>query len=87
MQGADAVAHALNRFSANSFATSCASRALTFRRACCIAVFTEFTGAVLLGSNVAKTIKGAWLARAQSHGAAATGGDSGVRVLCFLRRV
>ena len=49
----------LPRRAANSFATSCASRALTFRRAWCIAVVTEFSGAVLLGSNVARTIKGA----------------------------
>ncbi|KJE94575.1 solute carrier family 20 [Capsaspora owczarzaki ATCC 30864] len=42
---------------ANSFATSVASRTLTLRRACMVAIFTEFGGAVLLGSNTAETIR------------------------------
>lgn len=40
------------------FATSVGSGSLTLRKACIIAVFTEFTGAVLLGDGVTKTIKG-----------------------------
>ena len=42
---------------ANSFATSVASRTLTLGRACLIAVFTEFLGAVILGANVTNTIR------------------------------
>jgi phosphate/sulfate permease len=40
----------------NSFSASIASRALSLKQACCIAVFTEFFGAFLLGSNTAETI-------------------------------
>ena len=47
---------------ANSFATSVGSGSLTLRAACCIAVFTEFTGAMALGDRVSKTIKGACVA-------------------------
>ena len=45
---------------ANSFATSVGSGSLTLKAACCIAVFTEFGGAMLLGDHVTKTIKGAF---------------------------
>ncbi|CAI2181516.1 12932_t:CDS:2 [Funneliformis geosporum] len=43
---------------ANSFSTSVGSRSLSLRQACGIAIFTEFFGAFLLGSNTAETIKG-----------------------------
>ncbi|KAJ2644623.1 hypothetical protein GGF44_000521 [Coemansia sp. RSA 1694] len=43
---------------ANSFASSVSSGSLTLAQACIIAVFTEFLGAFLLGSNTAETIKG-----------------------------
>ncbi|KAI8090917.1 phosphate transporter, partial [Gilbertella persicaria] len=43
---------------ANSFATSVASGSLTLPQACLIACFTEFLGALLLGSQTADTIKG-----------------------------
>ncbi|KAJ2098215.1 hypothetical protein IW146_010021 [Coemansia sp. RSA 922] len=43
---------------ANSFASSVSSGSLTLGQACIIAVFTEFLGAFLLGSNTAETIKG-----------------------------
>lgn len=43
---------------ANSFATSVASGSLTLPQACIIAIFTEFLGALLLGSHTADTIKG-----------------------------
>ncbi|KAL1914336.1 uncharacterized protein VTP21DRAFT_8975 [Calcarisporiella thermophila] len=43
---------------ANSFSTSVGSRSITLAQACVIALFTEFTGAVLLGAGVADTIKG-----------------------------
>ncbi|KAJ3297361.1 hypothetical protein HDU79_003976, partial [Rhizoclosmatium sp. JEL0117] len=42
---------------ANSFATSVGSRSLTYTQAVCIALFTEFGGAVLLGAANASTIK------------------------------
>ncbi|KAJ3283841.1 hypothetical protein HDU79_008733 [Rhizoclosmatium sp. JEL0117] len=42
---------------ANSFATSVGSRSLTYAQAVCIALFTEFGGAVLLGASNASTIK------------------------------
>ncbi|ORY55397.1 phosphate transporter [Neocallimastix californiae] len=42
---------------ANSFSTSVASKSLTLKQACFIAVFTEFFGALLLGSHTAKTIR------------------------------
>ncbi|KAL6613487.1 phosphate transporter [Neocallimastix sp. 'constans'] len=42
---------------ANSFSTSVASKSLTLKQACFIAVFTEFLGALLLGSHTAKTIR------------------------------
>jgi sodium-dependent phosphate transporter len=42
---------------ANSFATSVASKSLTLRQAVGIACFTEFFGALLLGSGVAETIR------------------------------
>ncbi|ORY35970.1 phosphate transporter [Rhizoclosmatium globosum] len=42
---------------ANSFATSVGSRSLTYTQAVCIALFTEFGGAVLLGASNASTIK------------------------------
>ncbi|KAJ1948643.1 hypothetical protein FBU59_001498 [Linderina macrospora] len=42
---------------ANSFASSVSSGSLTLAQACIIAVFTEFLGAFLLGSNTAETIK------------------------------
>ncbi|ORX42665.1 phosphate transporter [Piromyces finnis] len=41
----------------NSFSTSVASKSLTLKQACIIAIFTEFFGAVLLGSHTAKTIR------------------------------
>ncbi|RIA97143.1 phosphate transporter [Glomus cerebriforme] len=41
---------------ANSFSSSIGSRALTLKQACCIAIFTEFLGAFLLGSNTSETI-------------------------------
>jgi hypothetical protein len=44
---------------ANSFATSVGSGSLSLKGACFIAVFTEFTGAMVLGEHVTKTIKGA----------------------------
>ncbi|GAN06995.1 solute carrier family 20 [Mucor ambiguus] len=43
---------------ANSFATSVASGSLSLAQACIIACFTEFLGALLLGSHTADTIKG-----------------------------
>ncbi|OMH80403.1 Phosphate-repressible phosphate permease pho-4 [Zancudomyces culisetae] len=43
---------------ANSFATSVSSGTLSLKQACLIAVFTEFLGALLLGSNTAETIRG-----------------------------
>ncbi|KAI8318952.1 phosphate transporter, partial [Martensiomyces pterosporus] len=43
---------------ANSFASSVSSGSLTLVQACIIAVFTEFLGAFLLGSNTSETIKG-----------------------------
>ncbi|KAJ2726157.1 hypothetical protein GGI07_000796 [Coemansia sp. Benny D115] len=43
---------------ANSFASSVSSGSLTLAQACFIAVFTEFLGAVLLGSETSETIKG-----------------------------
>ncbi|KAK9767322.1 hypothetical protein K7432_002983 [Basidiobolus ranarum] len=43
---------------ANSFSTSVASKSLTLAQACCIAIFTEFFGAFLLGSGTAETIRG-----------------------------
>lgn len=43
---------------ANSFATSVGSGSLSLKAACCIAVFTEFGGAVLLGNSTADTIRG-----------------------------
>ncbi|KAI8367708.1 phosphate transporter [Radiomyces spectabilis] len=43
---------------ANSFATSVSSGSLTLGQACIIACFTEFLGAIALGSNTADTIKG-----------------------------
>ncbi|KAJ3071698.1 Na+/Pi symporter [Podochytrium sp. JEL0797] len=42
---------------ANSFATSVGSRSLKLWQACSIAIFTEFLGAVALGSSTASTIK------------------------------
>lgn len=63
---------------ANAFATSVGSRSLTLRAACSIAVVTEFSGAMFLGSHVTKTIKGALsLARMREGGALAP-------VLCML---
>ncbi|ORY53584.1 phosphate transporter, partial [Rhizoclosmatium globosum] len=41
----------------NSFATSVGSRSLKLWQACCIAIFTEFLGAVLLGASTTGTIK------------------------------
>ncbi|GBB96781.1 hypothetical protein RclHR1_02830017 [Rhizophagus clarus] len=43
---------------ANSFSTSVGSRSLTLKQACTIAVFTEFSGAVLFGQRTAETIRG-----------------------------
>ncbi len=43
---------------ANCFATSVGSRALTLRQALVCAAIFEFSGAVLLGANVASTIRG-----------------------------
>ncbi|KAJ2956130.1 hypothetical protein NQZ79_g7976 [Umbelopsis isabellina] len=43
---------------ANSFASSVGSKTLTLFQACCIAVFTEFLGAFLMGSSTADTIRG-----------------------------
>ncbi|ORZ34402.1 phosphate transporter [Catenaria anguillulae PL171] len=43
---------------ANAFAPSVAARTLTMKQAVLIALFTEFGGAVLLGSNTATTIRG-----------------------------
>ncbi|KAJ1797846.1 hypothetical protein LPJ59_002873 [Coemansia sp. RSA 2399] len=43
---------------ANSFASSISSGSLTLAQACIIAVFTEFLGALLLGSSTSETIKG-----------------------------
>ncbi|KAI9478078.1 MAG: solute carrier family 20 [Benjaminiella poitrasii] len=43
---------------ANSFATSVASGSLSLAQACIVACFTEFLGALLLGSHTADTIKG-----------------------------
>lgn len=42
---------------ANSFATSVASGSLLLVQACVVACFTEFLGALLLGSQTADTIK------------------------------
>ncbi|KAJ3094859.1 hypothetical protein HDU96_001431 [Phlyctochytrium bullatum] len=42
---------------ANSFATSVGSRSLTLWQAVCIALFTEFGGAIALGAETATTIK------------------------------
>ena len=42
----------------HSFATSVGSGSLTMLQACTIALFTEFSGAALLGNNNAKTISG-----------------------------
>ncbi|KAJ3025876.1 UNVERIFIED_CONTAM: Na+/Pi symporter [Siphonaria sp. JEL0065] len=42
---------------ANSFATSVGSRSLKLWQACCIAIFTEFIGAVALGASTTGTIK------------------------------
>ena len=42
---------------ANAFATSVGSRSLKLWQAVCIAVFTEFGGAVLLGASVTSTVK------------------------------
>jgi phosphate/sulfate permease len=42
---------------ANSFATSVGSRSLTLKAAICIAIFTEFGGAVLLGAETTETVK------------------------------
>ncbi|KAJ3107435.1 Na+/Pi symporter [Phlyctochytrium bullatum] len=42
---------------ANSFATSVGSRSLTLWQAVCIALFTEFGGAMALGGETASTIK------------------------------
>lgn len=43
---------------ANAFATSVGAKSLTLKTACCIALVTEFVGAITLGSEVADTIKG-----------------------------
>ncbi|KAJ1944197.1 hypothetical protein GGF37_002309 [Kickxella alabastrina] len=43
---------------ANSFASSVSSGSLTLAQACLIAIFTEFLGALLLGSSTSETIKG-----------------------------
>ncbi|CAI5470793.1 unnamed protein product [Closterium sp. Yama58-4] len=42
---------------ANSFATSVGSRSLTLAQAVCIAIFTEFGGAIALGASTTKTVK------------------------------
>mmetsp|Transcript_2026 Transcript_2026/g.4666 ORF Transcript_2026/g.4666 Transcript_2026/m.4666 type:complete len:532 (-) Transcript_2026:46-1641(-) len=42
---------------ANAFANAVASRTLTLRQACLIALFSEFFGALLLGSSVTDTIR------------------------------
>ena len=42
---------------ANSFATSVGSRSLTLAGAITIAIFTEFSGAILLGAETAETVK------------------------------
>ncbi|CAI7802204.1 unnamed protein product [Closterium sp. NIES-53] len=42
---------------ANSFATSVGSRSLTLAQAVCIAIFTEFGGAIALGATTTKTVK------------------------------
>ena len=42
----------------NSFSTSVGSNSITLLQACIIACFTEFFGAVLLGSNTTQTISG-----------------------------
>ncbi|KAI8852283.1 phosphate transporter [Chytridium lagenaria] len=42
---------------ANSFATSVGSRSLTLWQAVCIAIFTEFGGAMALGAETASTIR------------------------------
>ncbi|KAJ3211634.1 Na+/Pi symporter [Dinochytrium kinnereticum] len=42
---------------ANSFATSVGSRSITLWQAVCIAIFTEFSGALALGAETASTIK------------------------------
>ncbi|KAI9316129.1 solute carrier family 20 [Obelidium mucronatum] len=42
---------------ANSFATSVGSRSLKLWQACCIAIFTEFIGAIALGASTTGTIK------------------------------
>ena len=43
---------------ANSFATSVGSRSLTLRQAVFIGMFTEASGAILLGKNTSETIRG-----------------------------
>jgi hypothetical protein len=43
---------------ANSFSTSVGSRSITFKQAASIAIFSEFLGALLLGSNTSETIRG-----------------------------
>ena len=50
MQGANDVA--------NSFATSVGSRSLTLKQAVMIGMFTEASGAILLGKNTSETIRG-----------------------------
>lgn len=42
---------------ANSFATSVGSRSLTLAQAVCIAIFTEFGGAIALGATTTSTVK------------------------------
>ncbi|KAI9141091.1 phosphate transporter [Paraphysoderma sedebokerense] len=42
----------------NSFATSVASRSLTLKQACFIAVFTEFFGAFLMGRGTSEAVRG-----------------------------
>ena len=42
---------------ANAYATSVGSKAITVRQAVMLAAVFEFAGAVLMGSNVAKTIR------------------------------
>jgi sodium-dependent phosphate transporter len=42
---------------ANSFANSVASRTITLKQACIIAIFTEFGGAVLMGAETTSAIK------------------------------
>ena len=42
---------------ANAFATSVGAKSLTLKQAICIAAVCEFLGALVLGANVAKTIR------------------------------